>query len=347
MRYLAVTIGVLVGAVSIGFAADGLPINVYPCPRAEQAPVLDGKLDDAVWQRAWLVSGFTVLNTDKLVSPQTSFRLMWDDKYLYLGVKCDEPQMDKISPVRYTHDQPAVFSGESIEFFVDPNHTHDLYYQLAFNVGGSLYDGKRFVGSWNSGAEVKTHLAEEFWSAEVAVPWGPLNAEPKPGKVVGFNVSRNHNIEELTYATWARLEGGFHDPERFAHLVLSGTPAMIGKLSREFRKGVRTGPIVVFSAQGLAQTSYRRLAEAAFAEVQKLLADLETQRCREKEPEVAEDITRRLDEHRAKLASLKRQSKGRLDTATWTRVDVQLQALIGQLRTTVAEVGLAALLKEI
>ena len=347
MRYVAVMIGVLVGAVSTAFAADSFPINVYPCPRAESAPALDGKLDDAVWQRASLVSGFTLLNTDKLVSPQTSFRLLWDDKYLYLGVQCDEPQMDKISPMRYAHDEPAVFGRHSIEFFVDPDHTHDLYYQLAFNVAGSLYDGERFVASWNSGAEVKTHLGEKFWSAEVAVPWGPLKAKPNPGKVVGFNVSRNHNIEGQTYATWAQLQNGFHDPERFAHLVLSGTPQMIGRLSGEFRKGGRTGPIVVYSAEDSAQNIHTKLAEVAFAEVQKLLADLATQRRKEKEPELIEDITRRLDEYRAKLAGLKAQCKGELDTATRMRVDLELQTLIAQLRKTVAEVSLAALLKEI
>ena len=347
MRYLGVMVGVLVGGVSIGFAADSFPINVYPCTRTERPPVLDGKLDDAVWQRATLVSGFTLLNTDKLVSPQTSFRLLWDDKYLYLAVKCDEPQMDKISPTRYTHDESAVFGRESIEFFVDPNHTHDLYYQLAFNAGGSLYDGERFVASWNSGARVKTHLGEKSWSAEVAVPWGPLKARLSPGKVVGFNVGRNHNIEEVTYATWAQLKEGFHDHERFAHLVLSGTPQMMGGLSREFRKGVRTGPIVVYSADGFAQTIHTKLAEAAFTEVQKLLADLEAEWRKEKEPEAGEKIERRLDEYRAKLASLKKQSKGKPDAATWVRVDTEVQALIGQLRKTVAETGLAALLKEI
>jgi len=335
-------------AVSTAFAADNFPVNVYPCPRAEYAPVLDGKLDDAVWQRAQLVSGFTVFNTDKLIGPQTSFRLLWDDKYLYLGVQCDEPQMDKVSPMRYAHDEPAVFGCESIEFFVDPDHTHDLYYQLAFNVSGSLYDGERFAASWNSGAEVKTHPGDKFWSAEVAVPWGPLKSGPNPGKVVGFNVGRNHNINEPTSAsTWARVQDGFHDPERFAHLVLSGTPEMIGKLSEEFRKGHRTGPIVVCSAEDFARTSRTKLAEAAFAEARELLADLADQGRKEKEPGAAEELRRRLDEYREKLAGLKKQGEGKLDAATWTRVDVELQALTGQLRKTITEAGLTALLKEI
>ena len=164
---------------------------------------------------------------------------------------------------------------------------------------------------------------------------------------MGFNVGRDHNVEELTYSTWARLQSGFHDPERFAHLVLSATPEMIGKLSRELRKGVRTGPIVVYGAEDVARKSHVKLAEVAFAQAQKLLADLEGQRRKEEEPAVAEELGRRLDAYRAKLDRLGKQSKGKLDAATWKRVDTELQTLIGQLHTTVAETKLAALLKEI
>jgi cellulose/xylan binding protein with CBM9 domain len=328
-------------------AADSYPINVYPCARAKPAPVVDGKLDDAVWRKAPLVSGLTHLDTDTLASPQTSFRLLWDDEYLYLGVHCDEPQMGKVSPTRYAHDEHAIFSHETIEFFVDPNHTHHLYFQLAFNVAGSLYDGEREATSWNSGAKVRTHLGDTFWSVEIAVPWGPLKAKPGPGKVVGFNVSREHNIGDRAYTTWARLRGGFHDPDRFAHLVLSGTPEAIGKLSQEFRKGGRTGPIVVYSAEGFAQTTYAKLAEAAFAQVEKHLTGLDAQRHSEKDPAAATDIGRRIGQFRARLAALQRHSAGKLDAAAWTRLDMKLQRLVGQLRKAVAESRLAALLNTI
>ena len=32
-------------------AGDSFPINVYPCPKADPPPVLDGKLDAAAWTR--------------------------------------------------------------------------------------------------------------------------------------------------------------------------------------------------------------------------------------------------------------------------------------------------------
>ena len=51
MRILAIMIVIFGGAVSTTFASDNFPVNVYPCSRAVTAPVLDGKLDDAVWQQ--------------------------------------------------------------------------------------------------------------------------------------------------------------------------------------------------------------------------------------------------------------------------------------------------------
>jgi len=90
-----------------------------------------------------------------------------------------------------------------------------------------------------------------------------------------------------------------------------------------------------------------KLADVAFARGQKLLADLEAHCRKETEPQVADKINRQLDEYREKLAGLRTQSKGILDAASWTPIDGEVQALIGQLRKTVAETGLTALLKEI
>jgi hypothetical protein len=341
------TVGLLLALCLPALAADNYPINVYPCPKADAPPALDGKLDDAAWQQAPVVSGFTLFGSDQLVSPQTSFRLLWDDAHLYLGVHCDEPLMDKISPTKYAHDEHAVFSNETIEFFIDPNHTHSVYYQLAFNIAGSLYDGEGEATVWNSEATVKSFSGPDFWSVEIAVPWGPLKAKPQPGKVIGFNVNRDRNIAGDKYMTWAKVQGGFHDPQRFAHLVLSGTPEMIGQLSAELRKGDRTGPITVYSAEGFAQTSYANLAAAAFVEVEKLLTNLDEERRKEKDPAAAAEIGKRLEEYRAKLAGLKQQSAGKLDAAAWTRLDLGLQDLVGQLSRIVWEARLTALLNSI
>jgi hypothetical protein len=330
-------------------AADSFPINVYPCPRTEAAPVLDGKLDDAVWQQAPVVSGFTLYETGVLATPQTAFRVLWDDQCLYFGVRCDEPLIDKVIAVREAHDEHAMFRSETVEIFVDPDHTHDRYYQIALSIAGSLYDGEGLAVAWSSHAKLKTWSGADGWAVEIAVPWQPMRTKPKAGKVVGFNVSRGRNVGEAAYSDWVRVDPalGFHDAERFAHLVLSGTPADIGKLFGEFRKGGRTGPIAVYSAEGFAATSYAQLAAAACAEVEGLLARLDKQRLKEQNPAAAAEIKRRLDDYAAQLATMKAEAAGSLDAVQWTRLDLALQGLVTTLNTTIAEARLKALLDRI
>ena len=348
MRYCCVLVSMLaLGPVAL--AADSFPINVYPCPRADSAPTLDGALDDAVWQQAPLVAGFTLYASGELTSPQTAFRLLWDDSFLYLGVRCEEPLMEQVNLGRTAHDEHALFRGEAVEFFVDPDHDHARYYQLAFSITASLYDGEGMDTIWDSGAQVAAFRGADFWSAEIAVPWRTLKSRPCVGKVVGFNISRDRNVGEQLCSSWARVDTalGFHDPERFAHLVLSGTPEMIGELSGEFRKGGRRGPIAVYSAEGFARTSYTQLAVAAFAQVEELLADLDRERLKEKDPAAADEIGRRVDDYGAQLAEMKAAAAGTLDAAEWTELDLALQDLSAALRTIVGESRLKALLDRI
>lgn len=347
MRTLTVSL-LMLGLVLPALAADDLPINVYPAPRADTAPVLDGKLDDAVWQQAPLVSGFTLFGTDTLADVQSSFRLLWDDKYLYLGIRNDEPNMAKLLSMQFAHDEHALFGSETIEFFVDPNHSHEAYHQLAFNAAGSLYDGYREDTSWNSDATVKAYRGENFWSVEIAVPWKPMAGKPAAGKVVGFNVNRDRHLGvDKQWCTWAKVLNGFHDPERFAHAVLSGTPEQMGKLQKELRKGDRTGPIMVYSHEGFSKESYTGLAAASLAQLQKLLADLRAEQKREKDPGAAAELDKRLTEFERAAKGFEQRAGSKLDAAEWIRLDRDMQTAVTSLQRVVSEARLAALLQSI
>jgi hypothetical protein len=330
--------------LTAGWAQDSFPIKVYPTPKAAVALSLDGKLDDPAWQGAPLVSGFTNYGQDKLAKVQTSFRVLWDDKYLYFGVHCDEPQMDKVNPVIFGRDEHPLFSNETIELFVDPTGKHDMYYQLACSVSGSLFDGKRDDVTWNSHAVVKTFSGSDYWSLEVAIPWADLEVKPHAGALVGFNVCRDRNIGEREWTNWARVMTGFHDSIRFAHLVLSGTPEMIGKLGPELRRGNRRGAIEIYSAEGLAAKSYRQLAAAELAQMEKMLADLDQTRHRETNPHIVAEMDKRLKAFREQIPAFRQQAQGELDGASWTRLDLAMQDLMTQLGRVLWDARLAGLL---
>lgn len=330
-------------------AEDSYPIYVYPVPQITGGLQIDGQLTEPQWSQAALVSGFTIYGSNNLAAPvQTAFRVLYDSQHLYVGVLCQEPAMARLVPIAHPRDEHAIFGSESVEVFVDPAHTHDIYYQLAANAAGSLYDGLRTDISWNSQTRTAAAAGEASWSLEMAIPWTCLGVAPRAGAVLGFNVTRNRTIgEDRQWSMWSRVRHGFHDPERFGHLVLAGTPEMIGRLGPELRKGDRSGPITVFSPEGFAQTTYRQLAAQSLKALDQLLADLDAEQKREKDAATAAEMGKRLTEFRQRLATYRQQVEGNLDALEWTKLDFDLQQLSLQLTRLVAEARLTALLSQI
>ena len=66
--------------------------------RAERAPVIDGRDDDAVWRGAPRVSDFRQFSPriDTVPSLQTEFRVAYDERNLFVFVRMFDPHPDSI-----------------------------------------------------------------------------------------------------------------------------------------------------------------------------------------------------------------------------------------------------------
>ena len=332
-------------------AQDDYPILIYPCPKAEVAPAIDGALDDAAWESAPMVGGFTLYNEPTKVAVQTFVRAVWDSQALYLGVQCDEPMMDKVAPKTQPRDSKPIFADEAIEVFLDPDHDHERYYQFGINAAGSLFDGERNNPAWNGTTEVKATRGEASWTVEMAFPWADfVKRTPQPGKVVGLNVCRDRHVGGVReWTNWSQTKANFHDPVRFAHLVLSPTPQQLAKLDSEFRKGDRTGPIVVFSSEGFAETTYAQMAIEAFAKLDGLLATLKKTREQEQDEAAASMLADLIAEREAEIGELTTTVVGaeKIDAALWSRTDTEIQRILKELDNLIWEARLHALLSQI
>src|SRR5262245_44537362 len=71
------------------------PPRGYVCYRAEMAPTIDGKLDDAAWQTAPWGDDFIDIEGDKKPKPRlrTRMKMLWDDKALYIAADMEEPHL--------------------------------------------------------------------------------------------------------------------------------------------------------------------------------------------------------------------------------------------------------------
>ena len=186
----------------------------YVCPRVDSAPTIDGRLTESVWFGGTVTHAFRKLRDNRPVAYTTLAVLVHDDTHLYVGVLMRKDPGEKLQPDR-------LFSGDTVEVFLDPGRTRRRYYQLAASTT------KRFAAAcavdkphdtqWPSGMRSAARALTGAWALEMAIPFAPLGGVPKPGDAWGFNVCRTDPTHGLQ--TFAPVWGAFHRPTKFARLV--------------------------------------------------------------------------------------------------------------------------------
>lgn len=199
---------------------SGGPALVYPCAKAAAPIQVDGALGRDEWAGTVEVSGFTISKTNDLVPEQASFRITYDDQQLYLGVKCREPEMKQIV-AKVTDWDGMVWRDDCVEIFVDVGHTEEAYFQFIINALGTGYDGKNLDPLWSGKWRCAAKRGPEGWSVEAAIPFASLETDaPAANTVWGINVCRERRAgSEVQLLNWANVQGNFHRPGLFGHLL--------------------------------------------------------------------------------------------------------------------------------
>lgn len=94
------------------------PVPIYAVIEAGQAPKIDGKLDDAVWQKAQPLGRMYLDNGEGVMRLETFSRLVRHGEYLYLAMDCRHPEIDSFTITPGKRDK-VDWGGETVEFFVD------------------------------------------------------------------------------------------------------------------------------------------------------------------------------------------------------------------------------------
>ena len=167
----------------------------FTAVRATRAPAIDGRLGDPGWASAPEATGF-VRRGDagakaKGVEAQTHARFLYDDRFLYLGVRMDEPRMPLLRrEVVDQHDQP-VWRDDCLEFVFDTSGSPDTFYHFAVNANGTIADLRASRLNWSSRKSVAaTSQGPDHWTVELAISLGDLGVAPKYGEIWGARVCR-------------------------------------------------------------------------------------------------------------------------------------------------------------
>ena len=107
------------------------PTELKICRR----PKIDGRLDDAVWQRASFVNKFIQLtpNRGQPATDDTAFAIAYDENHLYVSFRCYDADPERI--VNRITRRGNVYESDVISFFLDPHHDHRTGYKFATTPG--------------------------------------------------------------------------------------------------------------------------------------------------------------------------------------------------------------------
>jgi hypothetical protein len=181
------------------------PVNV---PRFEQPPVIDARLDEAVWQKTAVLKDFlqTQPGDNIKASHPTEVRIGYDAKFLYIGISA----FDESGQVRATVAKRDELAGNDyVNVWLDTFNDRRRAYVLLFNPFGVQADGVFTEGqgidySVDLVMQSKGMITPDGYTIEVAIPWVSLRFEVGKGKLWGVHVLRViRHLDE--WDTWMPL----------------------------------------------------------------------------------------------------------------------------------------------
>lgn len=214
------------------------PLPEYTAVRAPKAPVIDGKLDDAVWQAA-KEQPLTRSFDGTPVSKKTTFRMLYDDANLYVAFYAEDA--DIWGTLKNKDD--SIYNEDVVEVFLDADADGKTYNELQVSPHNVNFDAS-FVArrsdlaeamKWESGMKTAVFIkgtlddntdTDEYWTAEMQIPLSRLTAVPHVPIAKGdrwrFNayrlehLTRRTNIEGQSFSPL--FVGDFHALPRFGWL---------------------------------------------------------------------------------------------------------------------------------
>lgn len=249
--FTQLTLGVLLFAGGMrAWTEEPAAITVTP---TAVAPVIDGALDDDCWKTAEKIEHFYERGSDQALT-ETTVWLAYDAQWLYLGVDCRNPHMTQVRQKIFKRNGP-VFMDDSLMLFVRPDRENKSVYELVFSFANVQY-GKRFLpdgardDSWNGIWRSATHVREDGWSGEMAVPLCLFETE----NLSGMQINLVRNMIEIKLDDMGALESD----QRVSHAMRANWD----KFGYDLKNFVALGGMDVLKPQApfLARIAFADLA---------------------------------------------------------------------------------------
>jgi hypothetical protein len=159
------------------------------------APAIDGRGDDPCWEKAAWSGGFTQTDPRCGEAPTepTEFKVMYDDKNLYVLVRCHDGKAAGIDRRVARRDE---VDGDNIAVYVDSYFDKRTAFGFKVNAAGVRGDAALSGDAldqdftWDPLWTVKTTTDAGGWTAEMAIPFSQLRFATRDDLTFGLQVRR-------------------------------------------------------------------------------------------------------------------------------------------------------------
>jgi hypothetical protein len=246
LRYAALSalIGLtLVASPAFGQSPGGADKRVTAV-RTDERPVLDGRLDEPLWQRAAVISDFHEVSPNEFEPPSesTRFYVIYGQDALYIGAELFDREPEQIvARVMRQGDFSEGEDGLSIILDTFNNGRSGYVFQLTPNAirGDGLFRNVTDINwDWDSIWDAATLIHDKGWTAEFAIPFKTLSFNPQ-NETWGINFSRTigRRNEEIGWVSHNRSQ----NPSNSGRLV--GLTGMEQGLGLDVVVGARATPL--------------------------------------------------------------------------------------------------------
>ncbi|HEY2512043.1 MAG TPA: DUF5916 domain-containing protein, partial [Polyangiaceae bacterium] len=193
-------------AAASASAAAPSPAPHLAAVRVATPPVIDGRLDDAVWAQARATSAFTQKYPNDGAPPTdpTTLRVLYDDEAIYVAFDCPQPKIP-ITP-RLTRRDRTV-EADSVTFDLGTRGDHKSSFEFYVNASGVLADAIRYndtdmSADWDENWDARTSITPTGWTAEFRIPLRVLRFSSAPVQSWDFQAAR-YTSETQETDTWS------------------------------------------------------------------------------------------------------------------------------------------------
>ncbi len=179
------------------------------CRWTDQAPTIDGRLDDPAWKTAAVIDRFPSFwsKTDPGAAHATKTRILWDRDALYYAAEMTDSDVRAFGTKHNDH----LWNGDVFELFFKPSRDRPEYFEFEVNPRSALFEAS-FLTRFNPTEAFETSRplgmaavavvngtldqpadTDVGWMVEGKIPWSafaPTFARPEAGEAWTFALCR-------------------------------------------------------------------------------------------------------------------------------------------------------------